>query len=62
MHLLGFAYASRFWDLHDNRLFIQGKADKYLALQSTTPTITSNIMYIRTDQVEILRLPTSTKQ
>ncbi|CDZ86639.1 transposase [Citrobacter koseri] len=40
MHLLGFAFAPRIRDLHDKRLFIQGKADNYPALQSiisTTP-------------------------
>lgn len=32
MHLLGFAFAPRIWDLHDKRLFINGKAELYPGL------------------------------
>ncbi|CBJ90455.1 transposase (fragment) [Xenorhabdus nematophila ATCC 19061] len=62
MHLLGFAFAPRIRDLHDKRLFIQGKADKYPALQSIISTIPLNIKEIETHWNEILRLATSIKQ
>ncbi|TCB96359.1 Tn3 family transposase [Kosakonia quasisacchari] len=62
MHLLGFAFAPRIRDLHDKRLFIQGKADKYSALQSIISTTPLNIKEIETHWSEILRLATSIKQ
>jgi len=62
MHLLGFAFAPRIRDLHDKRLFIQGKADKYPALQSIISTTPLNIKDIETHWNEILRLATSIKQ
>lgn len=62
MHLLGFAFAPRIRDLHDKRLFIQGKAGKYSALQSIISTTPLNIKEIKTHWHEILRLATSIKQ
>ncbi len=62
MHLLGFAFAPRIRDLHDKRLFIQGKAEKYPALQSIISTTSLNIKEIKTHWHEILRLATSIKQ
>nr|CAH8250033.1 Tn3 family transposase ISSba14 [Enterobacter ludwigii]CAH8250240.1 Tn3 family transposase ISSba14 [Escherichia coli]CAH8250452.1 Tn3 family transposase ISSba14 [Enterobacter mori] len=62
MHLLGFAFAPRIRDLHDKRLFIQGKVDKYPALQSIISTTPLNIKEIETHWNEILRLATSIKQ
>ncbi|EQA9877239.1 Tn3 family transposase [Escherichia coli] len=38
MHLLGFAFAPRIRDLHDNRLFIHGKAERYPGGQSVIST------------------------
>jgi TnpA family transposase len=62
MHLLGFAFAPRIRDLHDKRFFIQGKVDKYPALQSIISTTPLNIKEIETHWNEILRLATSIKQ
>ncbi len=62
MHLLGFAFAPRIRDLHDKRLFIQGKADNYPALQSIISTTPLNIKEIKIHWNEILRLATSIKQ
>lgn len=62
MHLLGFAFAPRIRDLHDKRLFIQGKADNYPALQSIISTIPLNLKEIKIHWNEILRLVTSIKQ
>ena len=62
MHLLGFAFAPRIRDLHDKRLFIQGKADNYPALQSIISTTPLNLKEIKIHWNEILRLATSIKQ
>ncbi|EMC9823454.1 Tn3 family transposase [Klebsiella aerogenes] len=62
MHLLGVAFAPRIRDLHDKRFFIQGKVDKYPALQSIISTTPLNIKEIETHWNEILRLATSIKQ
>lgn len=62
MHLLGFAFAPRIRDFHDKRLFIQGKADRYPALQSIISITPLNIREIETHWNEILRLATSIKQ
>ena len=62
MHLLGFAFAPRPRDLHDKRLFIQGKADNYPALQSIISTTPLNLKEIKIHWNEILRLATSIKQ
>ncbi|CCG86877.1 Transposase for transposon Tn2501 [Erwinia piriflorinigrans CFBP 5888] len=43
MHLLGVAFAPRIRVFYDKRLFIQGKADKYPALQSIISTTALNI-------------------
>lgn len=62
MHLLGFAFAPRIRDLHDKRLFIQGKAERYPGLQSVISTTSLNIKDIETYWDEVLRLAASIKQ
>lgn len=62
MHLLGFAFAPRIRDLHDKRLFIHGKAEKYSGLQSIISTTSLNLKEIETHWNEVLRLATSIKQ
>lgn len=62
MHLLGFAFAPRIRDLHDKRLFIHGKAERYLGLQSVISTTSLNIKDIETYWDEVLRLAASIKQ
>lgn len=62
MHLLGFAFAPRIRVLHDNRLFIQGKAERYPGLQSVISTTSLNIKDIETYWDEVLRLAASIKQ
>jgi len=62
MHLLGFAFAPRFRDLHDKRLFIHGKAELYPRLQSIIPTTSLNLKEIETHWHEVLRLASSIKQ
>lgn len=56
MHLLGFAFAPRIRDLHDKRLFIHGKAELYLGLQSIISSTSLNLKEIETHWHEILRL------
>ncbi|MGD6921537.1 Tn3 family transposase [Escherichia coli] len=62
MHLLGFAFAPRIRDLHDKRLFIHGKAERYPGLQSVISTTSLNIKDIEAHWDEVLRLATSIKQ
>ncbi len=62
MHLLGFAFAPRIRDLHDKRLFIHGKAERYPGLQSVISTTSLNIKDIETYWNEVLRLAASIKQ
>lgn len=62
MHLLGFAFAPRIRDLHDKRLFIHGKAERYPGLQSVISTTCLNIKDIESHWDEVLRLATSIKQ
>lgn len=62
MHLLGFAFAPRIRDLHDKRLFIHGKVDRYPGLQSVISTTSLNIKDIEAHWDEVLRLATSIKQ
>ncbi|KGB10167.1 tn3 transposase DDE domain protein [Enterobacteriaceae bacterium ATCC 29904] len=62
MHLLGFAFAPRIRDLHDKRLFIQGKAELYQGLQSIISTTSLNLKEIETHWHEVLRLASSLKQ
>jgi len=61
MHLLGFAFAPRIRDLHDKRLYIQGKAEKYSTLQTIISTASLNSKDIGTHWNEFLRLATSIK-
>ncbi|EDX6968404.1 Tn3 family transposase [Salmonella enterica subsp. enterica serovar Oranienburg] len=62
MHLLGFAFCPRIRDLHDKKLFIKGKAEKYPALQSLISTTSLNLKEIEIHWREVLRLATSIKQ
>lgn len=62
MHLLGFAFAPRIRDLHDKRLFIHGKAERYPGLQSVISTTSLNLKDIETYWGEVLRLAASIKQ
>ncbi|MEQ1975447.1 Tn3 family transposase [Xenorhabdus sp. SGI240] len=62
MHLLGFAFAPRIRDLHDKRLFIQGKASKYSGLQSIISSTSLSLKEIEKNWHEVLRLATSIKQ
>jgi len=62
MHLLGFAFAPRIRDLHDKRLFIKGKAERYPGLQSVISTTPLNLKDIETHWNEVLRLASSIKQ
>lgn len=62
MHLLGFAFAPRVRALHDKRLFIHGKAELYLGLQSIISTTSLNLKDIETHWIEVLRLASSIKQ
>lgn len=62
MHLLGFAFAPRIRDLHDKRLFIHRKADRYPEHQSVISTTSLNIKDIETYWDEVLRLAASIKQ
>ncbi|CAD5740391.1 truncated transposase [Escherichia coli] len=62
MHLLGFAFAPRIRDLHDKRLFIHGKAERYPEHQSVISTTSLNIKDIETYWDEVLRLAASIKQ
>lgn len=62
MHLLGFAFAPRIRDLHDKRLFIHGKAERYPGLQSVISTTPLNLKDIETHWNEVLRLASSIKQ
>jgi TnpA family transposase len=62
MHLLGFAFAPRIRDLHDKRLFIHGRAERYSVLQSVISTSSLNFKDIGAHWDEVLRLATSIKQ
>ena len=62
MYLLGFAFATRIRDLHDKRLFIHRKAERYPGLQSVISTTSLNIKDIETYWDEVLRLAASIKQ
>lgn len=61
MYLLGFAFAPRIRDLHDKRLFIHGKANRYPGLQSVISTTNMNIKDIGANWDEVLRLAASIK-
>ncbi|MBA8865528.1 TnpA family transposase [Pantoea agglomerans] len=62
MHLLGFEFCPLIRDLHDKKLFIKGKADKYPALQSLISTTSLNLKEIEIHGREVLRLETAIKQ
>jgi len=57
MHLLGFAFCPRIRDLHDKKLFINGKAYQYPALQSLISTTSLNLKEIEIHWREVLWPP-----
>ncbi|MGI2298257.1 Tn3 family transposase [Candidatus Cardinium hertigii] len=62
MHLLGFEFCPRIRDLHDKRLFIQGKAQQYHGLQSIISANNLNLKDIESNWSDVLRLATSISQ
>ena len=62
MHLLGFEFCPRIRDLHDKRLFIQGKAQQYPGLQSIISSNSLNLKDIKSNWADVLRLATSISQ
>ena len=58
VHLLGFSFALRIRDLHDKRLFIQGKNGDYPGHQSVISTTRLNLKDIEAHWDEVLRLAT----
>ncbi|CCM10603.1 Transposase for transposon Tn2501 [Cardinium endosymbiont cEper1 of Encarsia pergandiella] len=62
MHLLGFQFCPRIRDIHDKRMFIQGKAEQYPGIYPLISTNSINLKDIESNWSEILRLATSIKQ
>ncbi|AXI24628.1 Tn3 transposase DDE domain protein [Cardinium endosymbiont of Sogatella furcifera] len=62
MHLLGFEFCPRIRDLHDKRLFIQGKAQQYTGLQYIISANSLNLKDIESNWDDVLRLATSISQ
>lgn len=62
MHLLGFEFCPRIRDLHDKRLFIQGKAQEYPGIQPIISTNNLNLKDIESNWSDVLRLATSINQ
>ncbi|EJB8506450.1 Tn3 family transposase, partial [Vibrio parahaemolyticus] len=62
MHLLGFAFAPRIRDLHDKRLYIEGKPEQYPGLKSIISPTSLKPKDIEPHWDEVLRLATSIRQ
>ena len=62
MHLMGSAFFPRIRTLHDKKLFINGKAGLYPALELLISTTSLNLKEIEIHWREVVRLATSIKQ
>ena len=62
MHLLGFAFSPRIRDIHEKRLVIHQKAERYSGKQSVISTTSLNLKDIEARWDKILYLAASIKQ
>lgn len=62
MHLLGFAFSPRIRDIHEKRLVIHQKAERYSGKQSVISTTSLNLKDIEARRDKILYLAASIKQ